>query len=1728
MTKLFDIIERISSRVSVRRMLLLLLAVMLVGVNAWGWTGTDPFNYYYLKHVYWSTQPIGNPANSYVYYDGSSYVLSAANKTPFVKNESLNTLALSFLNNTTFYWLAEEAGNMKKYNTEFLWSKNNVSDGFTLSYSAKEGTKWYTRYLYSNNGSGVWAPRDYNDSQQAYATWTLESSSSNNSITEYYLYNVGTGKFLAFHDDGTGNVKAYTTQTPSFASLVTINKNAVTPIKSNLSGTDYYLYHENGTNKKSLSAFNFTIIPKRIGGVSGYHLQSKNTDYDRLAFASDLYSDVTFERKGNDGNADNNKGLWLFVRPEDVNTYLNKNLPGIPHVPFTLDKNKFNDCKVATFVFGTAVWDDANNRLQLNDNSSSFDTHNNSVVIHFLGIPDKISFDVSVNWGVGGTTDFHLRESVDGVNWSDPIWDKSSSDDESVELHLQTTTRYVKFEYNGRGYGYYKNVEITEFHQFEAEKTEINFGAANVGEHPAQLLAFLHANANASVEVQSLSPLFSVSPNPLPNSGIDKLGIEYCEIIFQPSEASPEQLDENCEGIIRFSDGVQKFDVTAKGIPTNKQVPKFTWNKHSMPYYCSPTNPDTTYYLVDFFESSNSDPSATITFTSSNESIAKVSSDGDTLYIFTKDNVTPEQVTITVTQIPITGWKGQSKEYTFLPRKNVGLSVPFMVTEDIFQGAEIHSKVVRNWEGLSVVNDKGYRWDSESGVKLGGENSSIAPTSWWFDFPATVYEEKYVVFEFTGQPDSLFFQCRTNQEQATADANVAHKPNWYVLTSSDGVNFKQIEHFTYSNSHEYKNVAVSLSPETQFIKLVYQGNFAGYFKDIAVTALDGHFFVKEKSTGKYLSRGGAGRDKVVVDNYGIAVRKTRSSNSGNSKKYTSFQHVDNKNYICEDNEGVLVTNATNRRYFIEAVSEGDYVFSCANNPDDPTTYYLKIDAGNVLVRTTNIAEAAHWSLESLEKHKQAMSDLRDAQVATATTEFGEPVASLARLRERLRSQDYDRDTVYRDWPENAREQYQNGLENASTINPYVKSDLIPGLYCLNIKAFYRIAHNDTAYNAYMHDYDCPVAYVIMQDMSEGGNTATTQIGSLYNFRDIQDNSGNGSDFHIVGENEEGNPQDYYYPNGLTSAKVLLDKNNSYDNDVYLYVREKADGVGEVRFSIQAPSNSNDYNWLCYKNITLTRLYRKEFTFNKAGDWNDGANWGSGVVPESIHKVIIDADATINSADVGAYSVNITGSGSITINPDAALAVGEGGFVGATKDNLVLKANSNGHTGALRLYPGTEAPEATVQLHCKAEWKAGEDAVWQYIGCPVSNPDFNERLFYKCWLYKWNDDGSWTNAGNWNKMELFRGYAFTRDARSVTPPYVFCGKLTEPSKADVKLSLTNYSTGENVFANSWAAPIDITQFEDTDFVKVSKTIYLFDMGNEAYSADVREKEYKGQYNAIAIHTSKWTCSQTILPSMQGFVVQPLDGVSSGAKLNLNYERLVWKNEESASNLPLRAPDRRDSELQSRVCVHLMSADSLADHVFLLEKEGTGFARGYDDGYDAKKMFADGLPAIYTYDTIGKLAVSATDDVLETYLGINTTASTTYTISFSHVIGEGLGLRDLLTDSCVAITDSTTYTFTASANTQNQIRFVVEEYVEPQSWNGGTSIDNVDAGDMRIWQADDLLSVTGAPRCSDVRLYNAEGKLIISEKFNGATTINLSALPKGVYVAMVNETNVKIMR
>lgn len=1709
---------------------LTLAALLLVAVDGWGWTGSDPA---------WSPWAGSIPQNNTPYY------LFSKTQNKFLKDNNLGWGIYGDTENvmwnlSNFYQETKDRINYTLTSTRnynfILYVESNVIYPYTnktnwapQDYNAVLATEkgdngYYTIFRAHKHEYGGWPTRfaDRNvESQSGGNGLKMKKESSpewlfvtddeySNATTQCYLYNIATGQFLSFQSNGS-KVKTYVTNDPTQATLVTILLKYVNGddkksfIRASINQTDYYMYQSSGDNDEyTLGDKYFTLVSKTIGSSTGYQLKLKNgDDKDRFACAgygnfleNRSFSELYFPK---DASEDPNS-LWLFISQDEYNSTLKSKLAPV-HVPITYDNYRFFDGEITTRKSGR--WDDdTNKRVWLTNENDTFD-------IHFDGIPDTLFFrhKPKSDKSIYNERHFTVLESSDGFLWSAPIFEDTHNDSDDKKIKsdtvlLEPTTRYVRFcisgcngiNANNTG-GCFYNIRVSELSMFETNKSVINFGKHGKNDGIfEEYVAFSHANAADTVRL-SISgedaAAFVVEPTKIV-AGKDIIHTDYVKVSYVGTNVKTHN------ATLTFNDGTPKLNITLTGQRIDNHVPIFTWNPEELPYYYDDSIPRV-------FSSNTSKDLAPINISNgSTTAIAELQERADgsySLVIHSKPEI-EQTCSITVSQAGNDTIEPVNKTYIFTPREKPTLQVPFKLTKADFDYAvsKAHYKVpVKDQRPrLKWVDEEADKenndaaWYEEGGEFMRLGFSSTLSSDAWND-----WSDKYIYFEFAGQPDSLFFKYTT--------FTLATGPDWYVLESATGVGdpmtWSKAWHVSTNTSKdfqtEYKQAAIALKPSTRFICLCYSGNYCGRFQDIRVTAYDGIFYLKDGGTGKYLSRGGDEGKDHVFDDYGIAVRKTRET-ADNTSIDICVQYMDSYWY----------------------------------------------DGTKIPLTATSVASPV-W--ESLSDHAEQMQALKDQQAITAANEFNESVPSLAILRQLLRDNDYgkeeiDLSTIY------AKAEPQELYESLSEPDalPVCSLRVKEGLYHLSLKAFNRMMDNANNYAAYLHGYDNSVTYVYAKN---GKNEQHTQLYSVYSTSEIADYNPSP---------KEGDWADYsprygiYYPNGKTAAQTAFEDNNRYENDVFIYVRPDGneDNKGLLEFGLRAPSNGKCMNWVCWQDFTLKRYFRKEFVFDNgdgsedpensegSGDnkWSNGKNWvyqgHRGKVPQSIHKVEIQDSVSVEG-NQGAYQITYTPKGYITIEPTASLMVREGGFKGTPAKPIVIKADSTnaltkGQTGSLKLYPGLVAPQAVVQFYSTiSNEPENTDWDWQYIGSPITQESSvnNEQIFYNCWLYQHDTESdSWTTAGNWNKMEPFRAYAFTRNSGkpsqygrpSTGPMFLYSGQLNAPVPDTIALKYGSETRAENHIANSWTAPIDLRNFEKEDFVNAEPTIYIYTIAG------------KGNVESKAIFTIKYT-GDSVLSSMQGFFVKATSAESP--KLILDYERLIWNGR--TVNAPLKAPSRlgrngEETDLTARVCVHLLSADSIPDRIFLLEKEGEGFSRSYTEGYDAPKYMVDGLPCIYTYETSGPhLAVNATDSLLGTYLAINTNASQTYTLSFDKVVGEGLGLRDLVTDTVVPIADGVQYTFTAVPNQKHQLRFVVDEYIAPEIGQGGTGLEQ-QSGGILMRQDGQILSVTGAPANASLRIYDAAGKLVWNEAFHYAIAIDMSVLPSGVYVATVDNTKLKVLR
>lgn len=157
--------------------------------------------------------------------------------------------------------------------------------------------------------------------------------------------------------------------------------------------------------------------------------------------------------------------------------------------------------------------------------TTGFNYANDSKILEFQGIPDKLSFSYhyySDNITKGDDADYmmYVEESANKQTWS-KIWDNSqpsTSEQSSGELQLQKTTRYIRFSYSANYGAYYTNIRVTDLKYVDdPEPASIDLGkqAINSGEVSATTL--INWCNTAPLKVTCSNPRFTVTPESFGN-----------------------------------------------------------------------------------------------------------------------------------------------------------------------------------------------------------------------------------------------------------------------------------------------------------------------------------------------------------------------------------------------------------------------------------------------------------------------------------------------------------------------------------------------------------------------------------------------------------------------------------------------------------------------------------------------------------------------------------------------------------------------------------------------------------------------------------------------------------------------------------------------------------------------------------------------------------------------------------------------------------------------------------------------------------------------------------------------------------------------------------------------------------------------------------------------------------------------------------------------------------
>jgi hypothetical protein len=154
----------------------------------------------------------------------------------------------------------------------------------------------------------------------------------------------------------------------------------------------------------------------------------------------------------------------------------------------------------------------------------------------------------------------------------------------------------------------------------------------------------------------------------------------------------------------------------------------------------------------------------------------------------------------------------------------------------------------------------------------------------------------------------------------------------------------------------------------------------------------------------------------------------------------------------------------------------------------------------------------------------------------------------------------------------------------------------------------------------------------------------------------------------------------------------------------------------------------------------------------------------------------------------------------------------------------------------------------------------------------------------------------------------------------------------------------------------------------------------------------------------------------------------------------------------------------------------------------------------------------------------MEVSCSDNIDSMYVGIRTGEDSIYTLTFGAIRGN-IYLKDTENDSTFQMIEGEQYHFSAAPNSKNDLRFQILLTNGFDNW-----FPNLDAGDVvtnvddipttKIWAHDNIIYISNAPTNSHAMLFNIGGQLLLTTPIHTSHTLNLSHMPKGMYMLKLN--------
>ena len=522
-----------------------------------------------------------------------------------------------------------------------------------------------------------------------------------------------------------------------------------------------------------------------------------------------------------------------------------------------------------------------------------------------------------------------------------------------------------------------------------------------------------------------------------------------------------------------------------------------------------------------------------------------------------------------------------------------------------------------------------------------------------------------------------------------------------------------------------------------------------------------------------------------------------------------------------------------------------------------------------------------------------------------------------------------------------------------------------------------------------------------------------------------------------------------------------------------------------------------------------KFTEKTNTLNSGSTWSD-ATWSKGHVPTLDEVAVIKSPVEVNVTDAKAKKVLLRqdggNTGKIDIPAGKELVVRttirkttDGSTYGATGyEDINIGSTLAEGNGALVMGTNNGTNKATVNFAVKAK-KVGGHNVNQFIGTPFNDETNVLYNYYGTKIYRFmaGHDGDLGTDKEWKRvastgehMNGFFGYNILTN-QETEPVLWMQGTLNRSAEETINGYYNGSSNTENMFANSWVAPIYIPNFENDDFTNIEKTIYIFNAGTpedqsgHAIDAGNAETTAAGQYCVLPANSASYV-GLTVIPAMQAFSVF---ATGASPSLKFNYTRLVYNPANgTATIVPTRAPRRTAEEDSDAPTVLRLAATGESGYVakiVLLER--TDFTDNFDDGWDGRFLAGDeAAPQLYAVTPDGNMAINSIPNIEGTLLGFKAgEADDLFTFSFDYD-GEALYLYDTQLQTYTRVLTGNTYAFTTTDNTAHN-RFILTRNA-PGMATGTEPVNNASQVTNKMMIDNHLYIFRGGV------LYDATGRMI----------------------------------